>query len=371
MRNGKYTAILIDDENWTRDVLRHMGKWDELGIDIIAEASDGEYGLELIISLEPDIIVSDVKMPNLDGLTLLDMLRKRGCQAKVLYVSGYNDFPYIRTAIQLKANDYLLKPIKPEELNKQLERCVRELEQEQGVGGQKELSPQIILRKDWFAEYMDLRMNIYETMWVNNIGLLEEKMNKLEQIIVENEGDDLPSDIAIYIYCDFHNVLHRFISNSGYRYHDLFDAKTSTCVFGNDFSFHEMFQMMGDLLQKAVKGAERLRKEKNRIDIKAVCKYVDGNYTENITLEQTADKFYVSKEYLSKVFKEETGVGFISYIRSLRMKKAKELLLMDSVPIKDIVEMTGYKETGHFYKVFKKYYGTTPGEMLQDIKNIQ
>lgn len=65
------------------DVLRGLGNWNECGIEIVAEASDGEYGLELISRLQPNIIVTDVKMPHMDGLELLETLRRRGSQAKV------------------------------------------------------------------------------------------------------------------------------------------------------------------------------------------------------------------------------------------------------------------------------------------------
>ena len=87
-----YTAIIIDDESWTRDVLRYVGKWKELGIEIVAEASDGEYGLELALSLNPDIIITDVKMPNMDGLKLGEELRKRNCTSEILYISGHDEF---------------------------------------------------------------------------------------------------------------------------------------------------------------------------------------------------------------------------------------------------------------------------------------
>ena len=108
----KYTAIVIDDEIWTRDVVKGLGKWDELGIEIIAEASDGEYGLELITCLNPNIIITDVKMPCMSGLDLVRTLRESGNRAKVIFVSGFDEFTYIHNAIKLEASDYLLKPIK-------------------------------------------------------------------------------------------------------------------------------------------------------------------------------------------------------------------------------------------------------------------
>jgi two-component system response regulator YesN len=80
-------------------------------------------------------------------------------------------------------------------------------------------------------------------------------------------------------------------------------------------------------------------------------------------LELTAAIFYVSKEYLSKVFKATVGMGFQEYLTSLRMERAKELILSYKVPLKDIGELVGYLDQAHFYKTFKRFYGKTPGEI--------
>ena len=68
------TAVIIDDEPMIREVVRALGHWDELGIEVVGEAADGEAGLELINQLEPDIVITDVKMPRLGGLSLAERL---------------------------------------------------------------------------------------------------------------------------------------------------------------------------------------------------------------------------------------------------------------------------------------------------------
>ena len=125
-----YKAVIIDDEPWTREVIKSLGQWKELGIEVIGEASDGEYGRELISHLLPDIILTDVRMPHLNGIELVTRLRKEGNSAKVIIVSGYDDFDYIHSVIKLDVIDYLLKPVKPEELNEQLARAVEQLQKE-------------------------------------------------------------------------------------------------------------------------------------------------------------------------------------------------------------------------------------------------
>ncbi len=368
MQKGKYTAILVDDEKWTRDVLRCMGRWEELGIELVAEASDGDCGLELAMRIRPDIILSDVKMPNMDGLTFLDTLRKGGSRAKVIFVSGYDEFTYVRNAVRLQAMDYLLKPVKPEELNEQLRRCVEELKREESTRAAEELDLRSVFQAEWFGAYMELRQGIYEALRSRNRESLERRFFRLEELIREKEGENPPRETAVYVYYDLYNLLSGIIADSEYSLEEVWDKREETYVFGRDFSFSGMIRAMESLAEKTGDRLEQLRREKHRLDLKAVRRYVDANYAADITLEETANRFYVSKEYLSKVFKTETGMGFSGYVTDRKMKKAGELL-KEGAAIKEIAEMLGYKEIGHFYKVFKKYYGVTPGEMLHKIKS--
>lgn len=112
------------------------GEWENKGLEIVGEASDGEYGLELIRQTSPDIILTDVKMPQLSGIELIDSLRREGNKSLVIFISGYDNYAYIRSALKLEVVDYLLKPIKKEELNNQLDHCLALLSDKKKVPGQ-------------------------------------------------------------------------------------------------------------------------------------------------------------------------------------------------------------------------------------------
>ena len=123
-------VVIIDDEPWTRGVIMKLVHWNRLDLEAIGEAADGEAGLELIRKVSPDIVITDVRMPRINGIELVKTLRTEGFRIPILIISGYDDFSYVRSALQLDVTDYLLKPIKGIELNQQLERCVKELEQD-------------------------------------------------------------------------------------------------------------------------------------------------------------------------------------------------------------------------------------------------
>ena len=125
---------------------------------------------------------------------------------------------------------------------------------------------------------------------------------------------------------------------------------------------------MKELYLGVLQHVEKQQQQRARLDIDAVCRYIKENYTQGITLEQTADIFHVSKEYLSKAFKAHMNEGFAEYVTALRMKRAYELITDYHAQLKDVGAMVGYYDLAHFYKTFKKYYGKTPGEVRDSLK---
>ncbi|MBC7960244.1 MAG: response regulator, partial [Vallitaleaceae bacterium] len=101
-------AVIIDDEVWSRNIIRSLGNWETLGIEIVGEAEDGERGLSLIRDTQPDIIITDMNMPNIDGVSLLKSLSEELIEAKIIVISGHDDFEYMKQAIRSKAFEYLL-----------------------------------------------------------------------------------------------------------------------------------------------------------------------------------------------------------------------------------------------------------------------
>jgi len=119
--------LIIDDEIWTRNTLKAFGHWDEYGIVIIGEASDGIEGIRLIKENCPQIVISDMNMPGMNGIELLKILKEEYPHIKLIVVSGYDDFEFTKQAIKSKAVDYILKPIDAEELNVAIAKCVAEI----------------------------------------------------------------------------------------------------------------------------------------------------------------------------------------------------------------------------------------------------
>lgn len=128
-----YRVFLADDEKWSLFALRNVIDWTEHSFAVCGEAEDGEQALKRILSLEPELVVSDIRMPEMDGLKLLEEIRKHKLNTQVIFVSGYTDFEYARQAIRYGCIGYLIKPVNEDELLQCLQKvkdCFPENERE-------------------------------------------------------------------------------------------------------------------------------------------------------------------------------------------------------------------------------------------------
>lgn len=123
-------ALVVDDEKMTRDVLLKYIPWNDLGIDTVAGAEDGMDALSVASSVNPHIVLTDIRMPKMDGITLAAKLKERFPMCRVIFLSGYSDKEYLKSAIKLKAVSYVEKPIDLEEIRLAIQAAVSELESE-------------------------------------------------------------------------------------------------------------------------------------------------------------------------------------------------------------------------------------------------
>lgn len=362
-----YKVVIIDDEPWTRQVIKKLGNWEENNIRIVGEASDGLSGLDLITQLRPDIILTDVKMPILNGLELIRELKKQNLHTKTIVISGHDDFRYIREALKLQVTDYLLKPIKPKELNEQLSRCVKQLKDEWNTKSESLYDACAFMSVDWLDKYNIFKEEIFNSLLARDEHFIKTKLSDLENIIVDNESDDISIKLLICIYYDLMHSLERYVTQSGYRIEQVFKQENLSLVFRQDMTLRKVMMFITNLHLKAVENIDKLNNAHNKADIAKIKEYVDANYKGSISLEEVANRFYISKEYLSKLYKEYTGESFSSYVTKKRMQKAKTLIAEYNIPIKEVCEIVGYSDKAHFYKMFKKHFNLTPGQLKNKI----
>ena len=121
-----YKIIVVEDDRIIRRGICQTIPWRENRIEVVGEASDGEMALELIAQHQPHLVISDINMPFLNGLDMARQLKEISSQTKFIFLTGYEDFSYAQQAVQLKAFDYLLKPVDSELLLEKVKEALAE-----------------------------------------------------------------------------------------------------------------------------------------------------------------------------------------------------------------------------------------------------
>src|SRR5215207_7475094 len=124
-----YKVFFVEDEIVTREGIRDNIDWKGHGFEFCGEAADGETALPLLQAIKPDVLITDIKMPFMDGLQLSKIVRERMPQVKIIVLSGHDEIEYAQQAIELGVAEYLLKPVSVQNLHLTLKKIALQLDQ--------------------------------------------------------------------------------------------------------------------------------------------------------------------------------------------------------------------------------------------------
>ncbi len=231
-----YRVLIVDDEEHIRQGLRNIIDWSTFGFEILAEASNGGQALHLTERLKPDLVITDIKMPEMNGLDMIRQLRLTGYSGFFILITGFADFTYAQTAIRYGVKSYLLKPINERALAGELYSIRKELEASSLVIDRQDTFS--VLTREKLLEQFITGISSYETLSVlPDIPTWEKSGNSLQIILISfsltnQEGKTLE---------DFHLALQRFIAkqscqylystNKSYAILSINRSKTNTLVF--------------------------------------------------------------------------------------------------------------------------------------------
>ncbi|MEF2964486.1 response regulator [Paenibacillus sp. M1] len=365
---NQHRLLIIDDEPWSREVVKALGQWENHRIEIAGEAEDGILGLKMIQELEPDIVLTDMRMPGMEGAALLKEMSAKFPNIQIIVMSGYDDFVYLKQAIRSRAVEYLLKPVNPDELNEALARSVKAVETLQKTATPPNI-PLVFTDKEILDEYLAYRQRIFGYLLTLDKKALQMEFKSLGIFLTGKFPDGAGRSMAGQVGHDFLLILGKFSAE-----HDLVLEEISDLydpAIGEEAneapwqSFTEATAELGTIFEAAMNLCE-MNKNKGRLDLDEVNDYIAKHFADDISLESVARYFYVSKTYLSRMFKQHTGENVSDTILRHRMNKARELIVEQGLPIKYAAQLAGYEDLTYFYRVFKKFYGIPPGEMRRD-----
>lgn len=201
-----YKVIVVEDETMVRRGIILTINWAALDCVIAGEAANGEEGASLAERLSPDIIVTDVKMPRMDGVEMITKLRKEGCRAKFIILTAYGDFKYAQSALRLGVSDYLLKPLKDGDL----EQAILHIRSQNEQGKEKEAgeasAPVLLFHADkksknkYVAEAIRyIRMHYQENITISTVAeYLEISEGYLSRVLKKETDYTFTSYLTFY-----------------------------------------------------------------------------------------------------------------------------------------------------------------------------
>ncbi|GAB6156028.1 hypothetical protein JCM17380_47800 [Desulfosporosinus burensis] len=190
---GKLKVLVVDDEKPARETLTYLIDWDATAFEIIATAKNGRDALEKYHTLEPDLIITDIQMPVMDGLSLIKAIKQVNKTSKFVILSCHEQFSYARAAIQMGVTDYLIKDlITPQDMYTVLVKVQKELEDQKVV-----VDDQSIVKLNEYDEYYDAS----RTMAMKAIVLEERSTTKKQALIEQFELDIKGSYLVLLIVC--------------------------------------------------------------------------------------------------------------------------------------------------------------------------
>lgn len=318
-----WRVMIADDEPYIREGLEKLIPWEELGCELIYVAENGQDLLEQIRSCPPDIAIIDIKMPLMDGMEVAEYIYKNHIRTSVIFLTAYADFQYARKAIQYQVSDYIVKTAALEEIPAAIANIKQRLESE--------------------------NMTWYRMLLVTPVRQ-GEKVRK-------------------FFLHAFHSFEYRALSpgteeeglvltvNDSERTEEIFSCCEKMKAFCKNF--------LGETPQILIVPQNAEEGDGTDTLLKRVQTYIRNHYTERLTLADIAEAVHVSSSYLSRFYKLKAGENLFDTINSLRVEKAKELLLRGDKKIYEIAALTGFEDTAYFSKVFKKYAGCPPKEYEQ------
>ena len=406
-----YTVIVADDEDELREGVCTMIPWQDYGFRLVASAGNGLDALQLVEQYEPDLLLTDIRMPFISGIELARQVREVRPATNIAFLSGYDDFQYAKQAIQYNIISYMLKPLTMEGLAAEL-RIIREkIDAQFATFGQTAQQPNpqdqraamlMPLVLDDFADDADLPR---QESYARECGLLRDENDKPSYIVMvsalldaDNTNRTVPSfassvnmlankylrgvsfftsgkvvSVLLGNPSDFEEYLHILANEISQMAQRVLGAR---CRIGVSRSVHALTELHGayreamtalrsggDSAEESVQFIHDLEPEAKggRLLCRRALDSLDQHYMDpNLSLVSLSGMLEVSPNPLRACIKKYAGETFINILIRKRMEAARELLSSSSLPVQEIAKRCGYMDQHYFSYCFKKYCGESP-----------
>ena len=401
-----YKVMLVDDDPIVMVQMKKIIDWEELNCEIISEAANGKEAIDKIKNFLPDIVFTDISMPGLNGIDLINYICRNHPEIKVVALSAYDNFDYVRNSLTFGAVDYLLKYRLTRE---DMECVVRKIIDALAAGGKRRGEKSLEERR---RECMDRVLYLSETKGGNFAGV-EKSLGELGMGWMTKEFVMVFGSIDVYRIngekaAAVDDTTAELIINETIKYFRQYyivriDKGLFLIIFSLDKrNFKEIEEgteqlqstmerfcgiQVSFLLGESMNDWRKIEEKRNYMYRYLMELYSQGrqnfilhqkeeagtlslqteiyireHYREKLSLARLARELAVSPSYLSRIFKKETGTTVVGFINQVRMEKAREKIEEQKLPLQEIAYEVGIQNYNYFYLLFKETYGVSPSE---------
>ena len=339
-----FEAVVVDDEQRIRTGISSFINNNDTGFEVIHTFKDGSEAIEHLKKHDVDLVITDIKMVEVSGIELSRYLYENKPNTRIILLSGYSEFEYAKAAIQYHVQDYLTKPTDFDELAKTLARIRNTLESAQNTD---------------INIFLDKVKELYEATLS---GKHEEAAAHLLTLLENNHHNG--SQLGQFAVNLFDIIFAQLYANLKLQFLQDQSEYKNLAVLENP----EEIKALSLRILQSVTGKLSSGGEDTGAAVTAkLIQYVNEHFSENISLQDAAEKVFFSPVYCSRFFKKQTGENFSDYLLRVRMENAVRLL-RENKKITEISQACGYSSSGYFTRTFKEYFKCTPSEYMR--KNL-
>lgn len=404
--------LIVDDDTFECTCIKSCIDWELIGVQIVGEAVNGSQGLNKVIELNPDIVLTDVKMPVMDGIEMSKKIRNIAPDVKIIFLSSYDDFEYAKQAINLKASAYITKPFNEVELLKIVKIAADEITEKalekkinNNLNNNYKISLSLARQTIVHQILTGTRVDIEE---VENMGLgwmynsshlclllsmfekekehLTEGINQLNQKLNQKLNRIYNRSISVCVNAgvlitlvSFNNEINdeliqplKDLLIGVLRGRECKDVRVEA-VYENGHNINPADQYLKIIQNSAnfnspiqvTTGVEEKKSKKNLVT--KIEDIINSQYHTSITIESIARILHFTPNYIGSIFKAEKKISISRYLMNVRLQKAEELLKDEMLSLNDIATQCGYENITYFYTIFKKERGITPSEYRNQV----
>ncbi len=345
-----YNILLVDDE-WTyRYLISKMIRGSSVDFTVALEVNNGEEALLALTEKSYDLILTDIRMPVMDGITLLKNVNKNNKDIPLVLISSYSDFEYARNGIIYGAFDYLLKPIEPEKLFYMLDQVKKHLDL-------------LSLKK---FEYNDLIIDedeVYKFLFKSS-DVLSDFISNLTKKYIETNNNYLK--LGMLFEKLISNIQDKLLNNFNYVKKLYRKSNFSKDILSN-INENSLFIKIESEFSRIHDFIYTFHLDIDDNVVQKISSQIMLDLESSYTLNDIALKLNYNCDYLGRYFKSKTGENFTQFYTKIKLEYSITLLQNGNYKVYEISEKLGYKDTEYFSKLFKKYTGYNPSEYMKFI----